>query len=71
MLEMRRVTSRTIDAVGYDAEARELHVHYSDADATYIYRGVEPEVYENLLKAESKGQYLNDAIKGHYRHTRL
>ncbi len=68
---MRPVNSRTIDAVGYDAEARELHVHFSEADATYVYRGVEPEVYQNLLDAESKGQYLNEAIKGRYPHTRL
>jgi KTSC domain-containing protein len=71
MPEMLPVKSRTIDALGYDVKSHELYVHFSEADVTYVYEGVEHEKYQALMEADSKGQYLNEVIKSRYLYRRL
>ena len=60
---MQSVRSASIDAVGYDAGARQLHVRYRDSGETYVYYGVEPSEFEALMRAESLGRYVNELIK--------
>jgi KTSC domain len=65
MPELRPVDSGAIAAVGYDAEADELHVRFAHG-GTYVYAQVPELVYRILLKAESKGAYLNKVVKPTY-----
>jgi hypothetical protein len=52
-----------INAVGYDATAEELEVVFNSGK-TYRYTGVPQEVYDDLLAAASKGQYMRTCIIG-------
>ena len=65
MPEMHYVDSSNVEAIGYDPEARELHVHFIQS-GNYVYLDVEEWVFDEFLQAESKGQYLNQNIKGVY-----
>jgi hypothetical protein len=38
---------------------------------SYRYHEVPAEVYEQLLRAESKGQYFNQHIRNHFRFTKI
>jgi hypothetical protein len=65
MPDMTPVDSSNIRSVGYDSSNRELYVQFLD-NSTYIYSEVPPQLHEELLRAPSKGSYLNRAIKGSY-----
>ena len=52
------VDSSMVHAVGYDAEAEELEVIFTSGKI-YRYRDVPADVYDRLLKADSKGQFMN------------
>ncbi len=64
--ELIPVESEAVEAVGYDAEERELHVRFRGG-GTYAYAAVTSKEYEDLLEAESLGGYVNREIKP--RHT--
>ena len=59
MPEMHYVDSSTVEAIGYDPDTRELHVHFTRS-GNYIYFEVEEWVFNEFLQAESKGQYLTN-----------
>ena len=63
---MHPVDSSSIDAVGYDADAQELHVRFVESGETYVYDGVPELVWRQLLHADSKGTFLNDRIRDVY-----
>ncbi len=65
MPEMHYVDSSNVEAIGYDSEARELHVYFVKS-GNYVYLDVEEWVFNEFLQAGSKGQYLNQNIKGVY-----
>ncbi|MDP2320073.1 MAG: KTSC domain-containing protein [Acidobacteriota bacterium] len=69
---MRRdpVTSTNIAEIGYDEPSRTLEVLYLNG-GLYQYFDVAPQVYEELKRSSSKGQYLNAQIKGRYRYARI
>jgi len=52
-------------SVGYAAKSRILEIEF-DSGAVYQYLGVPARIYEQLLAAESKGQYFNSEIRGVY-----
>ncbi len=54
--------SSSVEAIGYDAEARELWVTFRDS-GTYVYSWVREELWRRLVRAESKGTFVNTAIK--------
>lgn len=64
-MEMVDVESSMISAVGYDAASEELEVVFNSGK-TYRYTGVPQEVYDGLLAAESKGQYMRASVIGVY-----
>jgi hypothetical protein len=41
------------------------------ANKLYLYRGITPKVWKELLAAESKGRYFNVQIKDRYQTTEL
>ena len=67
-VEMKKVNSSNIQAIGYKDWIQELYVQYNSG--TYIYHEVELELYERLMKAESKGRFLNENIKNKYKFTK-
>jgi len=65
MPEMHIVSSSTIAAIGYDARNRDLHVRFHGI-GLYIYRDVEPELFDDFLVSPSKGTFFNKWIKGRF-----
>ena len=63
--EMQYVQSSSIEMVGYDAEAQQLHVTFKKT-GTYVYGGVPPHVWDQLMAAPSKGNFVNTIIKPSY-----
>jgi hypothetical protein len=55
------VESSMVDSVGYDEERRLLQVVFTSG-RVYCYEDVPPEVFQGLLAAESKGQYMRAYI---------
>lgn len=64
------VQSKGIDWVAYDEQANTLDVHFASAE-TYRYFDVPPAVYQWLLRAQSKGKFVNRLVKDRYRYERL
>lgn len=52
-------------AIGYDAESRELRIKFREG-GIYVYYGVPPDVYEEMLSADSIGHYMNDHLVHSY-----
>ena len=69
---MRRqaVTSSNIAEVGYDESSRTLEVLFTNG-SVYQYFDVPPQIYTQLIRAASIGQYLNANIKGSFRYARV
>jgi hypothetical protein len=65
MPELHFVESRAIEMIGYDETDAVLCVMYKGG-ATYGYQGVTLFEYEQLLAAESMGNYINTVIKPAY-----
>lgn len=65
MPDMIPVDSSNIESVGYDSGNRELHVRFL-GNRTYVYSDVPSELFEEMLRAPSKGSFLNRAVKGAY-----
>lgn len=59
-----------IQAVRYFKEDKRLQVMFTSY-RIYEYYDVSEEVYEELLKAPSKGRYFLANIRGTYRYSRL
>lgn len=64
------VESNLIHSITYDEESRILDIRFHDT-GMYRYYEVEPEVVEEFLDTESKGQYFNDYIRDAYLFTQL
>lgn len=66
-MELHPVQSSHVEAVGYDAASRELHVQYKGGQR-YIYLDVPESVGTQAHTAKSPGRFLMDSIKGRYKH---
>lgn len=66
MIPMSAVQSSSIARLGFDARREELHVQFRTSDHVYIYEGVSPDVYAELLASDSKGGFVNTHIKNVY-----
>lgn len=71
MPEMIPVQSSSVEAIGYDARARALYVRFLKLGRTYRYAGVTAQVYQELMRAESKGRFVNIRIKPNYPCTKV
>ena len=60
------VKSTVIRAVGYDADRKILEVEFHTG-RLYRYLSVPPSVHEELVSAESVGEYFNREIRDRYR----
>ena len=64
------VNSKGIRWIRYDEHTRTLDVAYTNS-GEYRYFDVGPEVYAWLVRAESKGKFVNRLVKENYRYERL
>jgi hypothetical protein len=61
-MEMIYVDSLSVDQIGYDEEASEVHVIFKRS-GHYIYSDVAQEVWERFRDAPSKGIFVNEEFK--------
>ena len=64
-MEMIRVNSDAISAVGYDPVSRRMKVKFKQGK-TYDFCNVPERIFNGLLSAGSKGAYYNDHIRDRY-----
>ena len=62
--------STTIRSVGYESKSRVLEIEF-DSGAIYQYLEVPARIYEQLLRAESKGRYFNGEIRDIYTYVQV
>jgi hypothetical protein len=67
---MQAIDSSNIRSVGYSPKANQLFVQFSGGDL-YVYFDVLPEIYNGLMQAASKGQFIARAIKDRYAFKKL
>ena len=60
-MEMVRVNSSAIRAVGYDPVSRRMRIRFEQGEE-YDFCNVPEHVYAGLMNAYSKGRYYNDYI---------
>lgn len=61
-MEMVRVTSSAMDAVGYDKDKQRLFIKFKQGD-TYTFCKVPESIHQGLMTAASKGSYYDNFIK--------
>lgn len=64
-IPMTTVQSSNIHAVGYDGPTRTLAVHFRSGDIWH-FPGVEPDLAQRFIGAESKGKFFYANIKGKF-----
>ena len=64
------VASTNVLSVGYDRQSQTLEVEFQ-AGSVYQYYGVPEHMYEQFMRASSKGQYLNTYIRDQYPYSRV
>lgn len=62
--------STTLASAGYDAGPRTLQLDFRDG-SRYVYSGVAPDLYHELLTADSKGCFFNRHIRGHFPYAKV
>ena len=65
VIERTPVESSSLVSIGFARKAQILEIEFRSG-AIYRYLGVPPAVFEELKKAESKGRYFAQAIRGKY-----
>ena len=63
------VVSSSLASVAYDPLSWVLEVRFRRG-GRYRYYGVAPHLYQQLLHADSKGQFFNRYVKDSYRYSR-
>lgn len=64
------VPSSNISSMGYDEPSQTLEVEFTNG-SIYQYFNVDTGIYEQLMHAPSKGQFLNTYIKNAYPFSRV
>jgi hypothetical protein len=64
-MEMTKVASSVIAAVGYDHTTQRMQIRFKEG-RTYTFCRVPSKVFEGLVAASSKGAYFDRYIKGHF-----
>lgn len=64
-MEMIKVASSNLSAVGYDEARQELQVEFKDGKK-YAYADVPVEVFNELLGAKSVGSFFMKQVRGQY-----
>jgi hypothetical protein len=69
-MKVTAVRSSTLATIAYDRTRELLQLEFNSR-ALYQYFGVPVAVYEGLLRASSKGNYFNQAIRREFPYSRI
>lgn len=70
MVQMTPVEgSKSISAIGYDHNSRELSIRYASSSYVYTYQDVPAEVWQQIEAAESIGAAVGKLVRGRYEAT--
>ena len=69
-MERLPVESSNVKEVGYDAETKVLEVEFKSG-GIYQYAGVQPEMFADLLEAESIGRFVAQVVRAGRRGLRI
>ena len=69
-MRLKPVDSEMLEYVGYDGKQKILEVVFNSGER-YKYFNVPASVYDELMSAESIGQYMHKHIIGHYEYQRV
>jgi len=69
-MQRTSIFSSNISSIGYDIQSAILEVEFSSGEI-YQYFNVSEYLYNNLMSASSKGQFLNDYIKYNHRYQKI
>lgn len=69
-MDRRVVQSSNVASIGYDEASSTLEVEFQSG-AIYQYYGVPQNIYEQLMQAPSKGQFINAYIKNAFPYSRV
>lgn len=69
-MQKQPVSSTNLRSVGYDNATQTLEVEFLSG-SVYQYYNVPPQIHEELMRAPSKGQFLNIYIKNAYPYSRV
>jgi hypothetical protein len=69
-MEMERVHSSNVAAVGYDEGSSTMQVEFTDG-MSYQYFDVPEHIFTSLRDADSVGGYLASNVKGIYRYSKV
>ncbi|GIL41689.1 KTSC domain-containing protein [Roseiterribacter gracilis] len=69
-MDMQIIESESLAAVGYDPARLLLRLQFR-AGGLYEYDGVPQRIWRELMRAESKGRYFIDEIRGRYPYHRV
>jgi hypothetical protein len=69
-MERLPVESSNVNTVGYDVNQKILEVEFKSG-GIYQYAGVQPEMYADLLKAESIGRFVSQVVRAGRRGLRI
>jgi hypothetical protein len=61
-MKRQTVKSKNVKSVGYNAEEKTLEVEFQSG-GIYQYAGVQPEMYADLLAAESVGRFVSQVVR--------
>ena len=64
-MEMVRVVSSAIDAIGYDKDKQQLFIKFKQGE-TYTFCRVPESIHQGLMSAVSKGGYYDSFIKDRF-----
>ncbi|MBD8614320.1 KTSC domain-containing protein [Pseudomonas putida] len=64
-MEMIRVSSSAMTAVGYDASTLRMRITFKQG-RSYDFCGVPPQIHAGLMSAGSKGAYYDRVIRDRY-----
>ncbi|MGE5341807.1 MAG: KTSC domain-containing protein [Candidatus Omnitrophota bacterium] len=75
-MKRTRVDSTMLASVGYEPDTLTLEVEFKDHNGTepgpvYRYVEVPKTVYRKLMRANSKGQFMNAHIINHYKYLKV
>lgn len=66
MVDMIDIDSSSIASIGFESHNHRLHVRFWKSNDVYVYLNVSDEEFRDFLSSDSKGAYLNSAIKPHH-----
>jgi len=69
-MKLKPVDSEMLVAAGYDEKSHNLQVVFRTGE-TYRYKNVPSFIYQRLMIADSKGQFMHKYILGRYDYERL